>query len=136
MAKLYPKFPAKIENKRIEIFNKRAWSNYLERYDNKEVLITVEEKTNPRSLSQNAYYWALLRIISSDTGINEDEIHSALKMKFLRCNYTRDMFKLETVRSTTSLSTLEFSEYIDKIKQFSQDFFGIILPSPEDLTVS
>lgn len=131
--KIYPKFRAEIQDKKIVIISKKSFSQYIEKLKDKKVLITIEEEKTPRSLSQNAYYWVILRIISQDTGMNEDEIHSAMKMKFLRRNYVREDKKLETVRSTTSLSTQEFSEYIDRVKEFALDFFQIIIPNPEDL---
>ncbi len=62
-----------------------------------------------------------------------DDAHEILKAKFL----TVDVLDPQTgqvigkrVRSTTTLSTAEFSDYCDRCRAWMLDFFGIVCPDP------
>jgi len=56
-------------------------------------------------------------------------MHEALKFKFLSKGHET----LPTVISTTKLDTLDFFEYIEKIKRWATIEYQIVLPEPEDL---
>jgi len=89
--------------------------------------IIMEEKTK-RSTPQNRYLrWWVYKEIGKHMGEPDMEyIHWVMGMKFLQ-DHSK---KMPYVRSTTTLSTAEFTEYIENIKNFVAEY-GIIIPSSE-----
>lgn len=78
----------------------------------------IKKATKKRSSDQNKYYWAIIAIIAKEVGDDKDYIHESLRMKFL-LDRSR---KLPYIKSTTSLTTAEFGEYIEQIKNFMSTF--------------
>jgi len=94
-----------------------------------DIEITKHKKS--RSVSQNRLMWMWLNIISNDTGNDPDDLHELLKMKFLGTEKKVFMgSEIERPKSTTKLSTLEFTNYLDKIETLATSI-GIVLPHPE-----
>jgi len=90
--------------------------------------ITPIRKT--RSTAQNSYYWGILvKYISEETGYSEDETHAKLAYKFLLQNDSGTPF----VKSTTKLTTTEFEEYNEKIRQWASSFLSLSLPLPNEV---
>jgi len=78
-----------------------------------EYRLTLKKKKKFRSNQQNKYLWAVpYKIISDETGYSADEVHAFLASKFL----IDRSGVIETVRSTTDLSTVEFEEYTENIR--------------------
>lgn len=82
------------------------------------VTVTITNKRPKRTVSQNNYYWgAYLPAIAEETGDYDLEaLHEFFKRKFL-AKETVEIFgeAVLKTKSTTELSVLEFSEYIEKI---------------------
>lgn len=96
-----------------------------------------------RSLPQNAYYWGVVCEMVKDglrdAGFNAirtaDDAHEVTKSLFLKKEVVNeDTGELLAVigRSTTTLSTLEFSEYIDQIIQWAAEYLCISIPYPNE----
>lgn len=93
---------------------------------------------NKRSNPQNRYYHGLVipmvkrGIEEMGTVLTHDETHEFLKARF---NYV-ELVNADTgevaqlPRSTTALTKLEFSEYVQKIQQFAAEFLGVVIPDP------
>ena len=95
---------------------------------NYELIIRKQKKH--RSLQQNAYYWGVvLKILSIETGHTDEEVHQHMKWRFLR----KKGGKLETVRSTTDLSTVEMENYLADIRMFSAQDLNIQIPEPNEV---
>ena len=124
-------FAGTIENGRLQIEKPKAFNIFLEKNEGKEVELQIKRKSKSRTNKQNSYYRAMLTIISDDTGADTDSLHNTFKAKFL----IDRSGKFPVVKSTTKLSTLEFGEYIEKIRNFVADF-GITLPSSDDYYAS
>ena len=83
---------------------------------------------SPRSLSQNAYYWAYLRVIEQETGHTADDLHEYLKRKLLPPRFITILDQeIKIPASTTKLNKHEMGEYLDKIAALT----GVPLPDPE-----
>jgi hypothetical protein len=91
-----------------------------------------------RSLSQNSFYWsAIIPIIAS--GLSEvtgedwdnDRTHDFLKARFLSVDVAdKDGVVIGyVVRSTTALTTGEFSNYVSDIQVWAKDYLGITVPA-------
>ena len=98
--------------------------------EGKEVWVVVKKHTNARTNQQNKYYWGVVvKLVSETTGFTTDEAHDALRMKFLRIRGE----KLETVKSTTDLTTTEFEEYMTTVRQWAISELGCYIPEPNEV---
>jgi hypothetical protein len=64
------------------------------------------------------------------SGYDKDEMHQALKEKFLRIEKVEG---LPSTRSTADLTTLEFMDYIDEIVRWAATQ-GVDIPEPSEVT--
>lgn len=126
------KFKAKIENKTITFANVAYARHHLEKFEGKEIIITVEKIHNKRSLNQNAYMWLCLQAISNHTGHSPDELHRLFKGLFLpRNDVVFNGRKFSMAGSTTDLTKGQFVEYMMRISAEAGEL-GIVLPSIDD----
>ena len=99
-----------------------------------EVRIVPYKKENPRTNKSNAYYWsAVIGTIAAETGHTPQEIHEYAKWTFLApilVEVGND--KRYISRSTTSLSTREFAEYIEMVKAWAANELSLVIPEPQD----
>jgi hypothetical protein len=97
-----------------------------------------------RTLNQNAYYWtSVLDIVLTglqDIGYREvktkDEVHEICKSLFLKTKIVNQETGevIETVGSTTELTTTEFNEYIDRIAQWAAEYLACEILPPNTQT--
>jgi hypothetical protein len=100
---------------------------YLSGLEGKRFELTLEKERHARTLSQNAYYWGVVvEILRNHFGYEPEEMHEALKFKFLKKFEDSD---LVTVGSTAKLSTVEFCEYIDRIMEWAASEHQICIPT-------
>lgn len=81
------------------------------------VSVYVSSRRPKRTVQQNRYYWFYLGEIAKETGeMNTDRLHRLFTGKFLTEEIVEVLGeKVRMVKSTTTLSKYEFSEYIEKI---------------------
>lgn len=95
--------------------------------------VEIKRHQRKRSINQNSLYWSWLNIIGNDTGHDADELHDFFKARFLPVIEDEVAGEAFIRRpSTRKLTTLEMSEYMDKINSFAVSQLGIILPQPDD----
>jgi len=100
--------------------------------EGKPVVVTVSKYTKTRSNDQNRYMWGVVyRYISESTGMTPEESHDAMRMLFLRVS--GDGRSPDTIKSTTELSTVQFEEYIESVKQFAAEKLGTYIPDPNEV---
>jgi hypothetical protein len=106
----------------------------------KLVKITLTEPRKLRSLSQNAFYWGFVIppmhafMIESGNDMDPEEVHNFLKENVARSIFMRVIVLVkrhgdgtETVerkpylRSSTTLDTLEWEDYIERIRAFGAE---------------
>lgn len=96
--------------------------------------IEVYEKKAIRSLKANAYYHVILNIIAIDTGHTHEQLHEICKKKFNGDIIHLPKGGMEQVgKTTTNMDTAEFTGYVNRVKQWAQDEFGITIPEPSRL---
>lgn len=106
----------------------QAWIKHLE---GKEVAVEIRRYRPKRSINQNAYYhgvvipW-LAEAMGEEGEDGHERVHQALKIQFLMDRSG----KLPTVRSTASLDTAEFTEYIEQCRRLAAEMFGLNIPDP------
>jgi hypothetical protein len=114
---------------RIHIVNKIAFMSYVKTFKDKTYQLIVRKMRKPRSLDQNSYYWGVvLSLICEHTGYEPEELHEALKRKFL---IKRTDKGLEFVESTTNLTTTGMMEYIDKVIKFAATELDVVIPDSD-----
>ena len=88
-------------------------------------------ETRVRSNQQNAYWWGVvIPLIAEASGFTDDEAHDALKAKFLgQDDLTTGLRK---IGSTAKLDTRQFTELIDQVRQWAQDFLTVYIPAPNE----
>lgn len=88
-----------------------------------------------RSLPQNRSYWGLIvQVLSDELGYPLEEVHEMLKGMFLsevRFIKTKNGLKeIRIPKSTTSLSTIEFNDFMTQIRTWASMELGIWLGEP------
>ena len=83
--------------------------------------IEITKYKKDRTASQNKLMWMWLGIISNDTGESPENLHQVFKLRFLG-----------TEKSTTKLTTQEFTDYLDKIEGLALSI-DIRLPHPQHI---
>ena len=95
--------------------------------------VTIEPYKKDRSKAQNSLMWMWLGIIANDTGNSPESLHEIFKMKFLGTEKINSLgYSIEIPKSTTKLTTQEFTDYLDKIEGLALSI-DIRLPHPADL---
>jgi len=91
--------------------------------------VTVERWRVRRSRDQNGYYWGVVvAMIAEHCGYEPDEAHFALRWQFLRVPDRTP----PTARSTASLSTAEFEDYLSRVRTWSSAELGVWIPGPNE----
>lgn len=113
----------------------------IKSFEGKTVTITIEKAKKKRSNPQNSFYWGIVLPIMQkalkDTGhlMSNNDVHELLKLRFLKeaimvNEETGEV--IERVKSTTELTTSGFMDYLSEIQRFSNEYFGIVIPEPND----
>ena len=106
-----------------------------------EYIITVKENRPIRSLSANAYYHVILNLIAIHSGqgtgdqkFDHDELHELMKKKFNGTLKNLPKGGTEVIgRSTSQLDTKEFGAFVNKVKKWAIDEWGLSIPEPGDV---
>lgn len=128
--------------KNSEITNKKSVRNYFNDFKDGAYLLT-SKRINKRSTNQNRYYWGCVvqmikdRMVELGNEVDSDLVHDFLKDKFNRKElFDKDGVIIGSVgESTTKLTTLEFEEYLEKVKRFASEVLDIYIPDPNKQNV-
>lgn len=101
----------------------KDYARYVRSFAGKYVEVTIRRQRTKRSNQANAFYWAyVLELIAEAAGYTKDEAHEALKYEFLREDGDGPLVK---VKSTASLSTEDFSAYVERCMALGATHYGI-----------
>lgn len=97
--------------------------------EGKSVEVTVRKERKGRSPQANRYYWGVVvALLSEHTGYTPEEMHEALKEKFL--GEERDSVGLVKIRSSAGLTVDEFIQYTNRIVMWAAQSLGVYIPDP------
>ena len=102
--------------------------DYLFTLEGQDVDVEIYKHKTKRSIQQNKLYFAMLKIISENTGHSKDELHEFFKQKFLGDKIEVFGEPFICSRSTTKLTTETFSTFLGDIRFFIMEAAGIDLP--------
>lgn len=94
--------------------------------------VTIERYTEPRTLNQNALMWLWFTCIEQETGTDKQDVHDYYCNRFLRRTAFINGRELVISGKTSSLNTLQMTDFLNKIKADAAAEFGITLPLPAD----
>lgn len=100
--------------------------------EGKYVQVVVGDIEKGRSSQQNRYYFGVvLKLISDYTGDNVNDLHEYFKEQYAPKKMTKVLNeKKERPMSTTEMSTVEFNEYIERIRAFAAQELQVVIPDP------
>jgi len=125
-----PSFTGTVEKGILHLTNRSRFDMHLQQLSG-QVSVTIKRHraVKSRSVLQNRYYWGVVvGILSAELGYSDDEMHDALRFQFLQ---KRDG-KLPTIRSTTTLSTVEMEQYLATIRNWASHDLGIYILLPRE----
>jgi len=100
-------------------------------FEGKKVQVEIRKAKRRRSIPQNNYYWGVvLQLLGADLGYSSEEAHEAMVRMFLEVP-NDDLEIPSTFRKTSDLSTVEFEEYLEKIRRWAAEFRGLFIPDPQ-----
>ena len=120
---------------------RREFSEWVKRFRGHEVVVTVQRKTRKRSLEQNAWLWGVaLPLIAEHLGYDRHE-HDDLHYDLLSVRFgTRAVAprvpgaqpRIVPARTSSELTTAEFSDYMDWLVRYAAQEFGVVIPLPDE----
>lgn len=124
------------EHGKLRLSDEVRFRKSLQTLRNANVEVTVRRRRAQRSHQQNAYYWGVVvALLAEHLGYQADEMHEALKFKFLRTE-AEEVQGLPRVKSSASLSTVEFNTYVENVVTWASAEFGLDIPDPNQVEVS
>jgi hypothetical protein len=103
---------------------------FLRTREGKAVEVKFARPTTSRSLRQNRFYWgAVLTTIAEATGNSTEDLHLVLKDMFLPRKFiTLGTKEVEVRKTTTDLTTEEFTLYLEAVRGWAASELGITMP--------
>ena len=121
--------------------NRNLIKDAIETFEGKQIVIKIEKFKKKRSTQQNRFYYGVvIPIVQNclkEAGhiMTSESTHDLIKLKFLKetlfVNETTGEV-IERIKSTTELSTSQFMDLLAEINNFTFEYFGVNLPSPND----
>lgn len=121
--------------------NRNLIKDAIATFEGKQVVIKIERFKKKRSTQQNRFYYGvIIPIVQNclkEAGhiMTSESTHDLIKLKFLKetlfVNETTGEV-IERIKSTTELSTSQFMDLLAEINNFTFEYFGVTLPSPND----
>jgi len=127
------KFIGKINSGTFIPESQEKYHLWLSSLEGKDVELTVNRLTRERTNQQNRLLWFYIRLISAETGYTEDEVLDLMKSIFLKEFKDVGHKRYTVVKSTSSLTTVEFSRFIEQVKEWAAKEISLYLPEPEQL---
>jgi len=123
---------------KLSIIHRKQFDSDLKHLIGREVTIVIENKKKQRSLSQNAFHWAVIIPLLKDkfyelgSIYSNKQIHEILKELFLKVDEPigSDGLFVTRVKSSTELTTTQWMEFNQSITIWAAEFFKLVIPEP------
>lgn len=136
---MIPKFNVKVVGGRL--IESTQFNDHVRTLFNGDYFLTIKpaKEREIRSNQQNKYYWSVpLKLFSEYTGYSVEECHELCKYKLLLTyhiiNTKHGPNEIKLVKSTTMLNTVEFEEYLSKLREWLSIEFGVYVPTPNEVS--
>lgn len=113
---------------------RRGLDMWLSMHPGAKVEATFKVYRATRSSAQNRFWWSVvIPTLAEYLGYHNDEMHEAVKFKFLALDAEPDAHGLIRVRGTSTLNTREFTDLIENVVTWAGAEFGLVIPMPNEL---
>lgn len=132
-----PTFRGIIKNGKLTLARKDLFQLYVGTLDG-NVTLEVKKVKRTRNILQNALYWVWVHQLAEFVGSSDKEMHETLKsmfrneIRYITNPETGEVKELTIIKSTTTMTVSEFSEYMQRVQQFGAEL-GIVLKSNNEL---
>ena len=125
----------RVKNAKVEFLNKPLFYRDLSQYEDKEAVLLLKPYKDLRSDNQNRYYWGVvIKLLSDELGYFPDEIHEAMKQKFLSIRHVKiGKAEYSIPESTAMKNTTDFEDYLAKIRIWASKDLELLIPLPNDI---
>ena len=93
--------------------------------------VVISRKKEKRSVSQNSLMWMWFECLAQETGHTKEQFHEHYCNMFLKKLSPIDGQMV--VGGTRALTKDAFTDFLNKVQADAASYFGVILPTPEDL---
>ena len=93
--------------------------------------IVISRKKEKRSVSQNSLMWMWFECLAQETGHTKEQFHEHYCCMFLKKLSPIDGQMV--VGGTSALTKEVFTDFLNNVQADAATYFGVILPTPEDL---
>lgn len=129
-----------IRNGKLHIANRAQFDETVRALgDGWQVEIEITRLRATRSGQANRYYWGVvIKALHDLTGYTDAELHDLMKAKFLPKELAFTDGNGDVVEafvlggSTRGLNTQEFSEYVNRIRDWAADKLGLYIPEANE----
>jgi len=129
-----PTFIGTIKDGKFALEKPDYFKKYIQTLEGKKIKLSVKLHRRTRttgkmsdSSNQNGHLWGVVYPILCDYfGYSPDEMHQAIKCKFLRIGGTDDLPK---IRSSATLNTLEWEDLMENIRVWALTDYNIQIPT-------
>jgi hypothetical protein len=112
--------------------NQRELYRQFAKLEGQHVVVSVSKRKISRTNSQNSYLWAVVYPTIADyTGYTSDDLHYRVE-PILALRTITDENGLRVVKKTSSMSTSEFSAYVDAVKLWAWHELNLYVPEPNE----
>lgn len=99
------------------------------------LVVKVKRKSRRRSLPQNRLMWAWNTIVARYVGCDPEDLHEDFKEEL--CEKVEHVSRLtgeirQIPRGTSTFSTVEMKDYLDRLEALVRRHYGFKLPPPDD----
>ena len=94
--------------------------------------LSIKRKTEPRTVSQNALMWMWFKCMEENTGTEKNDWHDYYCAKFLQREISIGGKRFTVIGGTSTLNTVQMSNFMDKIQADAATEWEITLPLPAD----
>jgi hypothetical protein len=131
-----PVFAGTIDKGKLILDQPQRYLVHLAKYEGKRIEVILRKRRSKRSDAQNRWYWGVcVEILANHCGYDPEELHDALKIKFLS-DRTVDDKGLMRVGSTARMTTDEFIGYTNKVVRWAAEYLHVYIPSPHEVDYS
>jgi hypothetical protein len=107
-----------------------------------EVTVTITRRRRKRSLAQNRWLWGVAMPLIADHCGDDAHEHERLHYDLLSVRYGTTAIsplvpnappRIVPAKTSSQLTTVEFSDYMDWLVRYAADTLGVVLPLPDDV---
>lgn len=136
MSKPVVKFFGVVKAGKVYLDEPENYESYLHTLDEKRIELTIQKEQLNRTNQQSRYLFGVVyQAISDETGYTKEEVHEMMKSILLKDHKVVNDKRYTVVRSTSSLTTVEMSEFIEGCKRWAATELSLNIPDAQSFNI-